>query len=218
MDIVRNSSEDRFEIPVFIRNIKHEYLETRLIIQRLPENAVNSKLQKIHKRNRGRKKQATKRTIYLTQFNFYITNAPKELLPAHFCWPIYSLRWQIELIFKSWKSSLKIDKFNVKTREEPVKIKILAHLIFITISSKIIGITNEFLWSHSRREISYYKALKHFRNIAEQLFSCLLCSNFEGIFNVLRKAVSFIQGHCFKIPQKDRLYPLDILELYAKLV
>lgn len=217
--VIVNEFEDRFEIPVFIRGKKSKYLETRLIVEKLPEHAVNSKLKKLNKQIRGRGKQLSKRTKLLAKYNFYITNVPRELLPARFCRALYSIRWQIELVFKSWKSVLEIDKINVKIRPERVKVSILAELIFITISSKLIGNANFLLWHRSRRrrEISYYKALAYFKNIAEKWFSSLITSSFEDTFYTLQNAVSFIQKHCFKIPQKDRIYPLKILDIYEEL-
>ena len=42
-------------------------------------------------------------------FNFYITNVDAHKWPASVVGTIYRIRWQIELIFKQWKSILGID-------------------------------------------------------------------------------------------------------------
>ena len=43
-----------------------------------------------------------------------ITNVPAEMLKGKDIRKVYSLRWQIELIFKTWKSLVTIDEFNTK--------------------------------------------------------------------------------------------------------
>jgi len=42
--------------------------------------------------------------------NAYITNADQDILPTDLIRSIYSLRWQIEIIFKTWKSTFNLDK------------------------------------------------------------------------------------------------------------
>ena len=39
------------------------------------------------------------------QYHWYVTNLSS---PAHFIYPLYRLRWQIELVFKSFKSCLRL--------------------------------------------------------------------------------------------------------------
>ncbi|MEQ3568412.1 transposase [Bacillus thuringiensis] len=40
----------------------------------------------------------------LTGINIYVTNTPWEVVPMEQIHDFYSLRWQIEIIFKTWKS------------------------------------------------------------------------------------------------------------------
>ena len=42
-------------------------------------------------------------------FTFYVTNVESEIWTHKVVGTIYRLRWQIELIFKQWKSLLRID-------------------------------------------------------------------------------------------------------------
>ncbi|MCC3688901.1 transposase [Bacillus cereus] len=51
--------------------------------------------------NKGRGKQ-------LNAVNFYIIKIPLEHLPKEQVYDLYSLRWQMEFIFKTWKSFFRI--------------------------------------------------------------------------------------------------------------
>lgn len=42
-------------------------------------------------------------------YSAFITNVPIEILSAEIIGTIYQLRWEIELIFKQWKSQLKMN-------------------------------------------------------------------------------------------------------------
>ena len=44
----------------------------------------------------------------LSHFNLFITNVPEESLPNEAISTLYRIRWQIELIFKIWKSVIGI--------------------------------------------------------------------------------------------------------------
>lgn len=206
------------ELPVFLRSKHNVFTPTRLIIERLPEQAVNQRLRKLNKEARSRGKQLSADAIFLAHFNFYVTNASSDLLPASCCRFLYSIRWQIELIFKAWKSHLQVHKIHVKHRPERVKVTILGKLIFITITAQMICLATAFLWHISQLEISYYRALRHLQTAAERWFSFVIQSNFRSIFALLVEALAFIQKRSFKIPQHNRLYPLEKLQLFGDLL
>jgi hypothetical protein len=46
----------------------------------------------------------------LADWTFYVTNVPKELLSPEEAWVLYRCRWQIELLFKLWKSCGRVDE------------------------------------------------------------------------------------------------------------
>ena len=45
----------------------------------------------------------------LSALNVYIANASPEDVPTEHVHDLYSLRWQIELLFKTWKAFFEID-------------------------------------------------------------------------------------------------------------
>lgn len=210
--------ETHIELDVFLRSKHNVFTQARLIVERLPEQVVNERLQKLHREAHSRGRQLSAATIFLAAFNFYVTNAPSALLPASCCRFLYAIRWQIELVFKTWKSHFEIDKVHVKHRPQRVKVTIFAKLIFITLTAKAIRLTTAFLWLTEQLEISYYRAARHFQSVAERWFSAIISSEgIDIIFALLADAVSFIQRHSFKIPQSDRIYPLEKLQIFGDL-
>jgi hypothetical protein len=207
-----------FEVTVFLRSKHNVFTPARLMVEKLPAQAVAQRLRKLHQKAQSRGKQLSKEAIFLASFNFYVTNAPSDLLPASCCRFLYGIRWQVELVFKSWKSHLHIDKIQVKHRVERVKATILAKLIFITLTARTTIVAMVFLWRISQLEISYFRALRHFQTIAQRWFSFATCSDSCSIFALLQDALAFIQRRSFKIPQHDRLYPLEMLQVFGDLV
>jgi IS4 transposase len=51
---------------------------------------------------------ANAESLLLAAWNIVITNASAEKLSISDCFLLYSLRWQIELLFKLWKSYAKV--------------------------------------------------------------------------------------------------------------
>lgn len=89
----------------------YQKLPTRVIIHRLTEEQTKKrwKDQAIKEKKKGIiYKERSKR---LSAINVYITNIPVESVPAEHVHELYSLRWQIEILFKTWKSFFQIDKY-----------------------------------------------------------------------------------------------------------
>ncbi|GHV48841.1 hypothetical protein FACS1894181_05750 [Bacteroidia bacterium] len=95
------------------------------------------------KRVQDRKKEQKKRGGQMSaemcacyHFTIFITNVPGESLPAEMIYPLYKLRWQIELMFKHWKSLFCIHKSG-KMKEERYLCLLYAKLILIAINLQI---------------------------------------------------------------------------------
>lgn len=217
MSLIQSSVFDSIlDLNVYMQTSNQTLTPVRLIIERLPESVANQRLRKLHKDAQKHGRQVSKYSSFMAQFNCYITNIPDELLCAKNCRFVYALRWQIELIFKAWKSNLHLDEIQVHNRPERVLITILGRLIFIVLSSKIIRVTTSYLWQISQYEISYYRAIRHFQSIAESWFALSISQNFNAIFSLLRSKVIFIQKHSYKLRQHDRILPSDWLQLIAQ--
>jgi len=138
-----------------------EKFKTRFIIYLMPEREVEKRLRNAHKINKkkGRKNLPTKEYLARAYFNLFITNASKRQISTKMVWPVYTLRWQIELIFKIWKTICGIEKVK-KVKKNRLECYLYAKLILIVLGWKIIWKTAQNLFRAENKPLSYYKAFK----------------------------------------------------------
>lgn len=86
-----------------------EKIPSRLVLYKLPKDIVEAKLREANKRARETGRQMSHGKRLFLQYTAFVTNTSKELISTSVVGSIYRLRWEIELIFKRWKSQLKID-------------------------------------------------------------------------------------------------------------
>ena len=86
-----------------------EKFPVRLIIELVPEEVFNTRMQKVNKYNKKKGHQTRKEYKNRARFNLFITNITDEMIDGEAIAKIYKIRWQIELIFKTWKSIFGLD-------------------------------------------------------------------------------------------------------------
>ncbi len=137
-----------------------EKIKTRLIINFLPEEVVEKRLRKARKNNKKKKRgKLSKEYIARAHLNLFITNADIEQIPTKNAWPLYRLRWQIELVFKIWKSICNIEKVK-KVKKHRLECYIYSKLIFIVMGWQLIWKIARQLYDCERKVLSFYKTFK----------------------------------------------------------
>src|SRR5207302_5704287 len=110
VDLAKHLSQ-REHLPVI--DIKvwagNKRLPVRLVAYKVPKEVLNQRLRRAHKGAKEMGRVLSKAKLDLLQFSLFITNVPEDMLSAEIIGTVYRLRWEIELIFKQWKSLLKID-------------------------------------------------------------------------------------------------------------
>ncbi len=81
-----------------------ELIPVRLVIELMPDDIYKERMRKIHKLHKKKGYQTSEEYKLLSRFNLFITNVTKKVLPDKIISSLYRMRWQIELIFKIWKS------------------------------------------------------------------------------------------------------------------
>lgn len=85
-----------------------EKMPVRLSIEIMPEPVYEQRIRKTVKIQQKKGYQTSEEYKFMTRFNLFITNVPEELLPVEIISSLYRIRWQIELVFKIWKSIIGI--------------------------------------------------------------------------------------------------------------
>ena len=96
-----------------------EKMPVRLIVTLVPEQVKEERIRKREKENKKRGSKTTDEFKARAGLNLFITNVETEKLPSEAILQLYRLRWQIELVFKTWKSifnlhtvhSMKVERF-----------------------------------------------------------------------------------------------------------
>jgi len=91
-------------------------VQCRLILECLPPEVSAEKLRKAKRAAQREGRALGKDTLARIGLNLFVTNMSDEDLPLESVWPLYRLRWQIELVFKVFKSVAKIDKIKKVNR------------------------------------------------------------------------------------------------------
>jgi len=136
-------------------------LKVRLILHLLPSNEIAKRLRKARKNNlsKGGDGNLSKEYIARASLNLFITNANQNLIPTKNVWKLYRLRWQIELIFKTWKSICDLEKVK-KVKKHRLECYIYSKLIIIVLGWQILWKTACQLFDKEGKALSFLKASK----------------------------------------------------------
>lgn len=91
-------------------------IKCRLIIECLPPEVSAEKLRKAKRAAQREGRTLGNDTKARIGLNLFVTNMSDEDLPLENAWSLYRLRWQIELVFKVFKSVAQIDKIKKVNR------------------------------------------------------------------------------------------------------
>lgn len=83
----------------------------RLLAVRVPQEVADRRRQKLREEAQRRGKTLSPRRLALADWTILVTNVPAALLSVHQALILIRVRWQIELLFKLWKSQARLDEW-----------------------------------------------------------------------------------------------------------
>lgn len=143
-----------------IRIGKRKQLPVYLIAERLSEAETNKRRRSIRYRAKRKAQTPSKTLLRLAGYNLYITNIEEhQLTPKQIC-AVVGIRWQIELIFKCFKS---IGKLQGSRSQNPYRIlsEIYAKLIALLIQHAVMLVAGWRCIQHS-----FIKTARHIAGYA----------------------------------------------------
>jgi len=155
----------RMEKDVFI-GLK-EKLPVRLIIEIMPDDVFEKRIRKINKINKGKGCKTSKEYTSRARFNLFITNIPLDMLPAQAISNLYKIRWQIELVFKVWKSTFGINKTR-KMKYTRWLCLLYAKLILVIVNWNIIMAHRTMFYRAFGKILSFDKCFKTLKDKASK--------------------------------------------------
>jgi hypothetical protein len=189
-------------------------IPVRVIFERVPNEVAAKKRRKLKTDKQNKRKGLTQGRLAFCDVNAYITNAGDGLLPKALIRSIYSLRWQVEIIFKTWKSTFNLDKV---TQMKLPRFECINYgtLLQIVICTKLFNYYKTTLWNTSRLELSEIKAMKFLQIIINQINMCLLLTPKKKIDKLLYQIIPTLKRKCAKERKNGRKTPMMIMNQLA---
>ncbi len=117
-------------------------ISCRLIIERVSDDEYKRRLENAIKNAKSKGIGISNLYKIKLRYNSFITNVNSSILPVTIIRKTYYLRWQIELVFKTWKSFFHIDKIK-KVKKERLECQLIAKLLWIMINWSLFRTLNK---------------------------------------------------------------------------
>ncbi|EJR60588.1 hypothetical protein IIO_03242 [Bacillus cereus VD115] len=108
----------------------------------------------------------------LSGINVYMTNTPADIVPMEQVHDWYSLRWQIKILFKMWKSFFHIHHCK-KIKRERLECHLYGQLIAILLCYSTMFQMRQLLLIKKKRELSEYKTIYMIKDYFLLLFQTI---------------------------------------------
>lgn len=172
-----------------------ERLPMRMVIFDLPDDVAAERIRKVRKeRKRNGSKTIKEETIVRARLIIMITTLQSYSLCKEKCYALYGIRWQIKLLFKSWKSLLKIDKTK-SVKKERFECFLFSKLLQVIMIWQFFWCLQKWWYSYHKKSMSILKVTKVLMNNLFVL-KCFYINNgskqlqqkeFGKLFNVIVK-------------------------------
>jgi hypothetical protein len=210
-DILKESTDQQLREFEILLGAK-EKIACRLIIQSLPKEEVERRKRRLRACAKKKGKTLGKEKLALCGWNLYVTNVDSEVFPPCVVPSVYSLRWQIELVFKAIKSHLGFE-FIAGKREARVCCQLYGRLIILVLALFLTGQFRLNLWRKEKRELSLLKTFAHLPIVAPMILMTL--RNPLRLLAVLREIAAEIMTLCRMDKRKSRLSTAETLRAIA---
>jgi len=189
---------------------QHQKVPARLVLEKVPNEVAAEKRRKLKTDKQNKRKGISKGRLAFCDVNAYVTNAGNEILPTVLIRSIYSLRWQVEIIFKTWKSIFNLDKL------QPMKLHRFeclnyGTLLQIIICTKLFNYYKTILWNNLKIELSELKSMKYILSIISRIKIYIKSRAIKKIKEVLMDSLNTLANKCKKERKKGCLTPMMIM-------
>jgi hypothetical protein len=181
-----------------------ERVPCRILAFRESDDVANERRLEMNEAARDKGTTLSERVLKLADWSVICTNIPSELLALEEGFVLMRTRWQIELVFKLWKSEGKIDEWRSK---KPYRIlcELYAKLVVMIIQHWIL-LTS---WQYPDR--SLFKSVKTIRKHAMNLAMAFASGCKERLYDVLKTIARCLSSGCRINKRKTILHTYQLL-------
>jgi hypothetical protein len=135
----------------------------RLILELVPEKVVATRIRRVDKYNKKKGRQTGEEYKRRARFNMFITNIKENMLNTDAIIKIYKIRWQIELIFKTWKSIFNLDNIG-QMKYERLMCVLNTRLLLIMVNWEMFMTERIYQYKKTGKLLSIHKCMKTLRD------------------------------------------------------
>ena len=191
---------------------KKDQEELRLIVAIVPDHVYEERIKKVNKYNKVKGWKTTDDYKVRCRFNLFITNVSYENISLEEIMLLYRLRWQVELMFKNWKSVCAIHKLQ-PMKYERFTCLLFAKLILIVINLQIIRNLQEYHFKKTKQILSEYKCFKTLQETFSSLRS-IWKERRKKSEKILMKLIGLFSSNHWKEKRKERNNLSEIIDLF----
>lgn len=175
----------------------------RLVIELIPDEVFNSRMKKINQHNKKKGFKTSKNYRDRSRFNLFISNIPFEMINGEAIAKIYKIRWQIELVFKVWKSIFGLDNIT-PMKYERLMCTLNARLLLVLINWETFMIQRGLLYKKTGKLLSVIKCFNTLKENSRRL-RYLLTGGHREIAEWIRWVVNIFDSKHWLEKKKNKL-------------
>lgn len=166
LSTILKATPGQLDLPVLIG--AKEHLPVRLLAVRVPQEVADQRRRKLRAEARDKGETPSQVRLTYADWTILVTNVPNDRLSLGEAMVLVRVRWQIELLFKLWKSHGKVDQWRT---ENPWRIlcETYAKLTAMIVQHWLLLIG---CWAYPNR--SLVKAAQTIRDYAPMIASALV--------------------------------------------
>ena len=183
----------------------------RLIIELCPEEVFNQRMKSKNAYNKKKGHKTSDKYKDRARFSIYVTNIPSDKIEGVAVSKIYRMRWQIELVFKAWKSTFNLAKIK-EMKYERLMCLLNIRLLLIMINWEVYSISREIRFKKTGKLLSLSKCLKTLKENIGKLRN-ILTRNCRGLIKWLTWVEKIFQSKHWLESKKNKVGLANIIQL-----
>lgn len=178
-------------------------LPVRLVMQRLPRAQADARRAKLRQDARRKGRTPSQQALALCCVSMYLTSLPEGEWPPEQVAALYAIRWQIEVMFKAWKSVLKVGR---ACPMKPFRFLCLMYgqMVWALLNCKLFAWFKATVWNACRVELSELKGIKVLATLSNRLKDALTAACGDAYREYLAMAYSALCRLAVKKPKKNK--------------
>lgn len=182
-----------------------ERLRARLVAVRVTQAVADGRRAKLHAAARRKGQTVSARRLASADWNVYITNIPVAQLSVEEAVILAGVRWQIELLFRRWKSQGRIDEWAGSANRWRILSEVYGKLLGMVLTQWIVAVS---CWGMAERSLGQATAVV-------QRYAVLLVRRWDtdpALTDALAVIAKVIQATCRMPPRHKHPLTYQLLQ------